>query len=39
MTQEMIEKAQDNGLKNDYLNIKFRLGDIEALPVEKSQLI
>ena len=38
MTQEMIEKAQDNGLKYDYSNVKFRLGDIEALPVENKSV-
>ena len=36
MTQEMIEKAQDNALKYGYSNVEFRLGDIEALPVKNK---
>ena len=38
MTQEMIEKAQDNALKYGYSNVEFRLGDIEALPVENKSV-
>ena len=34
MTPEMIEKAQANALKYGYLNVEFRYGDIEALPVD-----
>jgi len=34
MTPEMIAKAQENAKKGDYANVEFRLGEIEALPVE-----
>lgn len=38
MTQAMIEKAQANALKYGYSNVEFRLGDIEALPVESNSV-
>jgi arsenite methyltransferase len=38
MTPEMIEKAQVNAQKYGYLNVEFRQGDIEALPVEDSSV-
>jgi SAM-dependent methyltransferase len=38
MTQAMIEKAQENALKYGYSNVEFRLGDIEALPVESGSI-
>ncbi|MFY9409108.1 MAG: methyltransferase domain-containing protein [Methanosarcina flavescens] len=38
MTQAMIEKAQANALKYGYPNVEFRLGDIEALPVESNSI-
>lgn len=38
MTQAMIEKAQTNALKYGYSNVEFRLGDIEALPVESNSV-
>lgn len=38
MTPEMLEKAQDNALKYGYSNVEFRLGDIEALPVENKSV-
>jgi SAM-dependent methyltransferase len=38
MTQAMIEKAQANALKYGYSNVEFRLGDIEALPVESGSV-
>ena len=38
MTPEMIEKAQANALKYGYLNVEFRYGDIEALPVDDSSV-
>lgn len=38
MTPEMIEKAQVNARKYGYLNIEFRQGDIEDLPVEDSSV-
>jgi len=36
MTAEMVEKAQENAKKYGYKNVEFKLGDIEALPVEDS---
>lgn len=38
MTPEMIEKAQANARKYGYLNIEFRQGNIEDLPVEDSSV-
>ncbi|TFH03704.1 MAG: arsenite methyltransferase [Methanosarcina sp.] len=38
MTSEMIEKAQANARKYEYLNVEFRHGDIEALPVDDSSV-
>lgn len=38
MTQAMIEKAQSNAIKYGYSNVEFRLGDIEALPVESNSI-
>jgi arsenite methyltransferase len=34
MTQDMIDKAKQNAAKNGFSNVEFRLGEIEALPVE-----
>jgi SAM-dependent methyltransferase len=34
MTPEMVAKARENARKDDYPNVKFRLGEIEHLPVE-----
>lgn len=34
MTEQMVEKARQNAEKLGYDNVDFRLGDIEALPVE-----
>lgn len=36
MTEEMLERAAANARKGGYSNVEFRLGDIEALPVEES---
>jgi len=36
MTPEMVEKAQENAWNNNYRNVEFRLGEIEALPVDNS---
>ena len=33
MTAEMIARARDNAARGGYLNVEFRLGEIEALPV------
>lgn len=33
MTPEMIERARDNAQRGGYVNVEFRLGEIEALPV------
>jgi len=38
MTQAMVEKAQENSQKYGYINVEFRLGDIEALPVESESV-
>ena len=33
MTPEMVERARENARKNNYTNVEFRMGEIEALPV------
>ena len=33
MTHEMLRKARENGQKNGFTNVEFRLGEIEALPM------
>lgn len=38
MTPEMIEKARENVKKSNYINVEFRLGEIENLPVEDSSV-
>ena len=38
MTPEMIARARENALKGGYLNVEFRQGDIEALPVEDGSV-
>ncbi len=38
MTEKMIEKANENKAKLGYENVEFRLGDIEALPVEDDSV-
>jgi SAM-dependent methyltransferase len=38
MTPEMIAKAKENARKGDYANVEFRLGEIEALPVEDNSI-
>ncbi|MBT3751012.1 MAG: arsenite methyltransferase [Bacteroidetes bacterium] len=37
MTREMIKKARDNAKKTGYKNVKFRLGEIENLPVTSNK--
>jgi arsenite methyltransferase len=34
VTQEMIQRAQSSAKERDLTNVEFRLGDIEALPVQ-----
>jgi arsenite methyltransferase len=34
MTQEMVERAKATATKHGYKNVEFRLGEIEALPIE-----
>jgi SAM-dependent methyltransferase len=34
MTEEMIQKAEENAKKGSYANVEFRLGEIENIPVE-----
>jgi SAM-dependent methyltransferase len=36
MTPEMVEKAKQNAKKGKQQNVEFRLGEIEALPVESA---
>jgi SAM-dependent methyltransferase len=38
MTPEMIEKARENARKGDYINVEFRLGEIENLPVADNSV-
>jgi ubiquinone/menaquinone biosynthesis C-methylase UbiE len=38
MTKEMVKKAQANAKKGGYLNVEFRLGEIEDLPVEDNSI-
>lgn len=38
MTPEMITKARENKRKLAFTNVDFRLGEIEALPVDKSSV-
>jgi SAM-dependent methyltransferase len=38
MTPEMIARAWGNAVKGGYRNVDFRLGDIEALPVEDNSI-
>jgi SAM-dependent methyltransferase len=38
MTLEMVEKAKQNANKLGAENVEFRLGDIEALPVEDNSV-
>lgn len=36
MTPEMIAKARENAARRGFGNVEFRLGDVEALPVEDA---
>ena len=38
MTDDMIQKARANATKYGFKNVEFRLGDIEALPVEDNSI-
>jgi arsenite methyltransferase len=38
MTPAMIAKARANAKKGDYVNVEFRLGEIEALPVADNSV-
>jgi arsenite methyltransferase len=38
MTQEMVERAKATALEHGYTNVEFRLGEIEALPVEDDSV-
>lgn len=38
MTPEMIEKARANAIKGNYVNVEFRFGEIEKLPVDNSSV-
>lgn len=36
MTEEMISRAKANAMQGGYSNVEFRLGEIEAMPVEDN---
>jgi SAM-dependent methyltransferase len=38
MTPEMIEKARENAKKGNYLNVEFRLGEIENIPAADNSV-
>jgi ubiquinone/menaquinone biosynthesis C-methylase UbiE len=38
MTPEMIEKARENAKKGNYVNVEFRLGEIDNLPVADNSV-
>ena len=38
MTPAMIQRARENAKKYGFTNVEFRLGDIEALPVESNSI-
>jgi arsenite methyltransferase len=38
MTAAMVAKARANARKGDYANVEFRLGEIEALPVQDNSV-
>ncbi len=38
MTESMISKARENARKSNIQNVEFRLGEIEALPVEDASV-
>lgn len=38
MTAEMVSKARQNALKGEFLNVEFRLGEIEHLPVADNSV-
>ncbi len=38
MTEEMLEKARENAKKGGFVNVEFRQGDIENLPVEDKSI-
>jgi len=38
MTHEMLAKARDNAIKAGYVNVEFRLGEIEHLPVADASV-
>jgi len=38
MTPEMVKRANESVHKNNYKNVEFRLGDIEALPVDDDSI-
>jgi len=38
MTPEMLERARENARKGNYLNVEFRLGEIENLPVADNSV-
>ncbi|ADI73655.1 Methyltransferase type 11 [Methanohalobium evestigatum Z-7303] len=38
MTPDMVEKAKNNAVKDNYTNVEFRLGEIENLPLDDNSV-
>jgi SAM-dependent methyltransferase len=38
MTEDMVKKAENIAKERDYANVEFRLGEIEALPIEDESI-
>ena len=38
MTPEMIARARENAQKGEYTNVEFRLGELEAMPVDDDSI-
>jgi len=38
MTEDMVQRARDNAIEHGFSNVEFRLGDIEALPVDDGSV-
>ena len=38
MTPQMVDKARQNAARQGYANVEFRLGEIEALPIENESI-
>ena len=38
MTEEMVERAQENARRHGYKNVEFKVGEIENLPIEDNSM-